>query len=201
MDQCVGAAARLPESDRKDLAVLALARSATVSELAVRHGVSRKFVYQQTHKARGALDDEFTATMPDDATLFELTVSKTWLRQLIVGLALICHSSYRGVVEFLRDLLGISISVGTVHQVLQSATQKAGVINRDQDLSGIRVGLHDEIFHDGKPVLAGVDAASTYCYLLVAAQHRDADTWGVHLLDATEQRLKPEYTIADAGQG
>jgi hypothetical protein len=39
------------------------------------------------------------------------------------------------------------------------------------------------------------------CYLLVAAQHRDADTWGVHLLDATEQRLKPEYTIADAGQG
>ena len=72
---------------------------------------------------------------------------------------------------------------------------------RDQDLSGIRVGLHDEIFHDGKPVLAGVDAASTYCYLLVAAQHRDADTWGVHLLDATEQGLKPDYTIADAGQG
>ncbi len=51
------------------------------------------------------------------------------------------------------------------------------------------------------PLLAGVDAASTYCYLLVAAQHRDADTWGVHLLDAIEQGLKPEYTIADAGQG
>ena len=105
------------------------------------------------------------------------------------------------MVEFLRDLLGISISVGTVRQVLQLVTQKAGVLNRDQDLSGIRVGLHDEIFHDGKPVLAGVDAASTYCYLLVAAQHRDADTWGVHLLDAIEQGLKPEYTIADAGQG
>src|SRR3954471_5335175 len=195
MDRCVGGAARLPESERKDLAVLVLARSATVSDLAVRHGVSRKFVYQQTHKAQAALDDAFTATTRDDAVLFELTVTKTWLRQVIVGLALICHSSYRGVVEFLRDLLGISISVGTVHQVLQLVTQKAGVLNRDQDLSGIRVGLHDEIFHDGKPVLAGVDAASTYCYLLVAAQHRDADTWGVHLLDATEQRLKPEYTI------
>jgi hypothetical protein len=130
-----------------------------------------------------------------------LTVTKTWLRQVMVGLALICHSSYRGVVEFLRDLLGIRISVGTVHHVLQLATQQASVLNRDQDLSGIRVGLHDEIFHDGKPVLAGVDAASTYCYLLVAAQHRDADTWGVHLLDATEQGLKPAYTIADAGQG
>jgi len=36
------------------------------------------------------------------------------------------------------------------------------------------------------PVLAGVDAASTYCYLLAVAHHRDADTWGVHLLDAAE---------------
>jgi transposase-like protein len=115
MDRCVGAAARLPGNDRKDLAVSALARSATVSDLAARHGVSRKFVYQQTHKARAALDDAFTATMPDDAVLFELTVTKTWLRQVIVGLALICHSSYRGVVAFLRDLLGVAISVGIVH--------------------------------------------------------------------------------------
>jgi hypothetical protein len=51
------------------------------------------------------------------------------------------------------------------------------------------------------PVPAGVEAASTYCYLLVAAQHRDAATRGVHRLDAIEQGLKPEYRIADAGQG
>jgi hypothetical protein len=139
--------------------------------------------------------------MPWRCALFTLTITKTWLRQAIVGLVLICHSSYRGVVEFLRDLLGVSISVGTVHQVLELVTQNAGAVNREQDLSGIRVGLHDEIFHDSKPVLTGVDAASTYCYLLVAAQHRDADTWGVHLLDATKQGLKPAYTIADAGQG
>jgi hypothetical protein len=50
-------------------------------------------------------------------------------------------------------------------------------------------------------VLTGVDAASTYCYLLAMAEHRDADTWGVHLLDAARQGLKPDYTIADAGQG
>ncbi len=41
MDRCVGAAARLPESGRKNLAVQALARSETVSDLATRHGVSR----------------------------------------------------------------------------------------------------------------------------------------------------------------
>ena len=95
----------------------------------------------------------------------------------------------------------MAISVGTVHEVLQGVTQQAGVINQQQDLSGIRVGLHDEIFHGGKPVLAGVDAHSTYCYLLAAEPHRDADTRGVHLLDAARQGLNPAYTIADAGQG
>jgi hypothetical protein len=201
MDRCVGAAARLPGGDRKDLAIQALARSETVSDLAARHGVSRKFVYQQTHKAVAALDDAFLSATPDDEVMFALTVTKAWLRQVIVGLTLICRSSYRGVVEFLRDLLGLPVSVGCVHDVLQAATRHADIINRQQDLSGIRVGLHDEIFQGATPVLAGVDAASTYCYLLAAEQRRDADTWGVHLLDAAQQGLDPDYTIADAGQG
>jgi hypothetical protein len=34
-------------------------------------------------------------------------------------------------------------------------------------------------------VLAGVDAKSTYSYLLAAAEHREADTWGVDLLEAS----------------
>ncbi len=190
----------LPESDRKDLAIQALARSTTISDLSVRHSVSRKFIYQQAHKAGAALDEVFSGT-PEDDVLFHLVGRKTWLRQVIVALTLICRSSYRGVVEFLRDLLGVPISIGTVHRVLQSATRQAGIVNRDQDLSGILVGLHDEIFQGTLPVLAGVDAASTYCYLLAVAEHRDADTWGVHLLDATRQGLKPDYTVADAGQG
>jgi hypothetical protein len=116
----------LPESGRKDLAIQVLARSATISDLSARHGVSRKFVYQQTDKARSALDDAFSSAVPDDEVLFELTVTKTWLRQVMVGLPLICRSSYRGVVEFLRDLLGVPISIGTVHRVLQLATHAGG---------------------------------------------------------------------------
>ncbi len=201
MDRCVGAAARLPGNDRKDLAIQALGRSETVSDLAARHGVSRKFVYQQTHKAVTALDDAFSPATPDGEVLFELMVTKAWLRQVIVGLTLICHSSYRGVVEFLRDLLGVPVSVSCVHDVIQAAMQEASAINHDQDLSRIRVGLHDEIFQGATPVLAGVDAQSTYCYLLAAEERRDADTWGVHLLDAAQQGLDPDYTIADAGQG
>ena len=201
MDRCAGAAARLPGSDLKDLAIQALARSETVSDLAARYGVSRKLVYQQTHKAVAALDDAFMSATPDSEVLFELAVTKAWLRQVIVGLTLICRSSYRGVVELLSDLLGLPVSVGCVHDVLQAATREASAINHDQDLSGLRVGLHDEIFQGAAPVLVGVDAQSTYRYLLAAEQRRGADTWGVHLLDAAEQGLRPDYTIADAGQG
>jgi hypothetical protein len=47
----------------------------------------------------------------------------------------------------------------------------------------------------------GVDAASTYCYLLKAVEHRDEDTWGCSLLDAMAQGFDPDYTIADGGSG
>src|SRR3712207_9544404 len=57
--------------------------------------------------------------------------------------------------DALPILLGVPVSLGCVHDVLQAATRQASVINRDQDLSGIRVGLHDEIFQGATPVLAG----------------------------------------------
>ena len=128
-------------------------------------------------------------------------MTKNWLFQLILGLVLICHCSYRGVVELFRDLFDTSISIGTVHNRLQAATKQAVEINQLQDLSGISVSLQDEIFQANKPVLVGVDAASTYCYLLKSADHRDEDTWGYHLLDVKEQGFDPDYTIADGGSG
>jgi hypothetical protein len=36
--------------------------------------------------------------------------------------------------------------------------------------------VHDEFFQGATLVLAGVDAASTYCYRLARAEHRDTDT-------------------------
>ena len=194
-------AANLPPTARKTLAIEVLSKAAPVSHLAVREQVSRKFLYQQKHKADEALDEAFASPSKDQDVLFYLPVTKTWLFQLILALILICHSSYRGVVELLRDLFDFPISVGTIHNRLQSAADKATAINLGQDLSPIRVGLHDEIFQGDRPVLAGVDAASTYCYLLTGAQHRDEDTWGCHLLDAIEQGLAPDYIIADAAKG
>ena len=65
----------------------------------------------------------------------------------------------------------------------------------------MRIGAHDEIFQNGQPVLVGVDVASTFCYLLSLEEHRDADTWGVRLLELQERGLRPDATIADAASG
>ncbi len=57
------------------MAIQTLARSETVTDLAARHGVNRKFVYQQTHKAVAALDDAFPSAVPDREVLFEVAVT------------------------------------------------------------------------------------------------------------------------------
>jgi hypothetical protein len=103
-------------------------------------------------------------------------VSETWVRRFVLAVVLIVHGSFRQVVELLRDLFGLSLSIGTIHTWLEEAAQRAAQINCAQDLSGVRVGLHDEIFQGAQPVLAGIDAASTYCYLLQGVEQRDADT-------------------------
>ncbi len=194
-------AASLPPAARKTLAIEVLAQTQPISHLAVQQQVSRKFLYQQVQKANEALDATFSSATDEPEVLFYLPITKTWLWQLILALILICHCSYRGVVELLRDLFDLPMGVGTIQNRLQSAAKKASAMNLTQDLSAIKVGLHDEIFQANQPVLVGVDAESTYCYLLAAAEHRDEDTWGVHLLDASKQRLNPDYTIADAAKG
>jgi hypothetical protein len=67
-------------------------------------------------------------------------------------------------------------SLGKIHAVLQQTAQRAIAVNANIDPSSIRVDLHDELFQGSQPVLAGLDVASTYCYLLAPEAHRDGDT-------------------------
>jgi len=189
----------LAPAQRQLLAVEALARTQPISHLAAAHQVSRKFVYQQADQAEAALHQAFDPAPVDDRVLFHLPVTKAWLRQLTLGLVLICHSPLRGVTELLRDLFDYPLSLGTVCNIVHSAIPQARVRNLSQDLSGVRIGVPDEIFQAGQPVLVGCDADSTYCYLLSQEEHRDADTWGVRLLELVERGFCPEATVADGG--
>ena len=202
MSKPTSIAASLAPEHRKNLAIKVLTKNEPLTDLAAREKVSRKFLYQQKSKANIALNQAFTPISSNPDVLFYLPVTKTWLKQLILALILICHCSYRGVKELLRDLFDTQISLGSIHNLVHSTAIKAKLINEKQDLSSVQSGLHDEIFQGSQPVLAGIDAFSTYCYLLRIAEHRDGDTWGVHLLDLKEkQGLTPDYTIADGAKG
>ncbi|NTV65368.1 MAG: hypothetical protein HGA65_17800 [Oscillochloris sp.] len=179
-----------------------MTRSEPVTELAERHEVSRKFLYQQADKGAQALEQAFQPLAPmDDEVLFYLPVTKAWLRQVVLGLVLLCHSSFRGVMAFFRDLLAQPIALGTVHTIVQEAVAEARRLNAAQDLSRVRSGSHDELFQGHQPVLVGIDLDSTYCYLLALEAHRDAETWAIHLWDLADQGLQPDYIVADGGQG
>ena len=197
------AAAGMVPSQRLDLALQGLAGLETLRDLARSNSVSRKFIYAQMDKALNALESTFTDSEndPPDALLFSLAVTKSWIRSLVVSLALSAHAPFRGIAEVLGDLFSYRISIGTIHNILHEAVVAARAANAGENLSGVRVGAHDEIFQGGKPVLTGVEVFSHYCYLLSLQEHRDAETWAILLLDLQTKGLNPDRTIADFGRG
>jgi hypothetical protein len=192
----------LAGEQRQQLALQVLARTEPVTKLSTRHQVSRKFLYQQADKGEQALTQAFQSPPAnDEEVLFYLPVTRAWLRQVVLALVLLCHSSFRGVIGFFRDLLDERIALGTVHNIVQEAVDEARRINAQQDLSRVRAGSHDDLFQGRQPVLVGIDLDATYCYLLAPEAHRDAETWAIHLWDLMAQGLQPDDTVADGGQG
>lgn len=191
----------LDGQQRQQLAIEGLARTEPISKLAERNNVSRKFVYKQMDKADNALQKEFDSPSHNDEVLYWIPVTKNWLRSVVLALLLYCHSSFRGVIAFFADLLGKSISLGTIHNIVTEAIVQAQKVNAKEDLSKITEGAHDELFQGSLPVLTGIALNCCYCYLLSQEERRDAETWAIRLWDLEKQGLHPERIIADAGKG
>jgi hypothetical protein len=187
---------------RQNIALEAIKRDTPISHIAIQHDVSRKFVYQQKATAIDAVSQDFhSQRMEESEILFYLPVTKKWIYRFVLALILICHSSFRGVCEILKDLFGFNLSIGSVHNIVEGAVKAAQLENSKERLFWIKNGAHDEIFQGRDPVLVGCDAYSTYCYLLQAVDSRDADTWAIALLEAQKRGLNPDYTIGDGGKG
>lgn len=193
----------LPAEERQHLAISVLSKTHNISQLARDHKVSRNFLYNNAHLAEQALQENYQSREEsDEKVLFYFPVTKKTIRLITLVLTLVCHSSFRAVQCFFETVFDYSISLGTVHNIHQSAVETARSINQQQCLEKIRAGAHDEIYQANIPVLVGVDLDSTYCYLLAKEKHCDRVTWGVHLLDLEEkQGLNPDYIIADFGKG
>jgi hypothetical protein len=117
-------ASALQPLDRQDLALKILAKNEKISHLAHQEGVSRKFLYQQKGIAQVALNTAFDKPEKDNEVLYYLPVTQKWIFQLILALILICHCSYRGIKELLRDLFDYSLRIGTIHNRVTETVQK-----------------------------------------------------------------------------
>jgi len=192
-------AQQLNSTQRQALALQTLKYNKSIAELSKTNKVSRKFLYQQKHKATEAINDAFAKN--DDNVIFYLPITKIWLMSFILCLLLHCRSSIRGVQKLLSDMFDYSISVGSIVNHANTATQIAKSINVKQDLSYIHIAVADELYHQNKPILSGIDSRSLYCYVLTQEKQRDAETWAIHLLDIQKQGFNPHHFIADNAAG
>ena len=192
-------ATKLSNTTRKRLALSAASKKSTVTALARQHGVSRTTVRNARDKAVGAVNDAFDT--PKSDVLFYLPVTRQWLHSLVLALMLVGGVSYRAIMTILQDLFDTSLSLGTIHNIFNTAAERAHKINQSIDLSNITNLCADEFFHHGKPIINAMDATSLYCCALSIENQRDGETWAVHLLDAKEQGLLPSVMISDQAEG
>ena len=197
---CSCPAKQLTHRERQSLAEQALSGKTSISQLAKDNKTSRQFIHKQKEKAQSGIDQAFSEDNPTDV-LFTIPVTRAWLTQVVLVLVLVCHAPFRGVIVFFRDVFDQNISLGAVHTLIQEAIGAAQDLQKAEELSPITAAANDEIFQGNQPVLAGVCLDSTYTYLLEKAAHRDAATWGVHLLDCMNKGFNPDYTIGDGGTG
>ena len=181
------------------IALQAIQGKQTVTDISREHDVSRTTVYKQKDKALTAAHQAFEPE--DDRVLFYIPVTKAFIFQVVIALFLICKSSYRNIMFFLKCIFNYHVSLGAVFNIIDEAADKAISINQSYDLSTIKTSAADELFHRNKPILSAVDIDSRFCALLAKADHRDYETWGVHLLDLQRQGYAPSTTIIDAAKG
>lgn len=191
-------APRIPLPVKREIALESIRKEQSIVDIARRYECSRNTVYEQQKIALAAANNAFEATVDD--VLFYLPVTKNYIRGVVVDL-FTKRNSQRDIQSFLESSFGYSLSLGSVYNTLDAAGDRAIAINSSYDLSFIKNSAADELFHRDKPILTSVDIESRFCALLVNADNRDGDTWGIHLLDLQAMGYDPDVSILDGAKG
>ena len=109
MNSVSGAAAKLLGGDRQELAVRALARSESTTDLADESRGEPQVRLAQSLRASTALTEAFSVAANDEEkVLFEWVATPRRLEQMVLSLVLMRRASHRGVMEFLHGVMGWS---------------------------------------------------------------------------------------------
>jgi len=195
----------LHPSSATHIAALALGAQGeygVVTDLARDHGIRRQHVYDLRERARGALEAEFTPEEPTAPGSFTQVVTSADIERAVVAMRVVMPASIRDIVEVLPTLYGTGWSYGKVWSVLHAAEQREATQLGQVDLSGIDNTALDEMFSQGRPVLAGIDLDTQYLFQLEVHSSRSGDTWAESLGALRDgQGLRPQRVVKDAGTG
>ena len=191
---------RISNDQKRKLALQSPSKQNSISDLSRTYGCSRTTVHLQKNTALLAINKAFDAEN-ENTILYYLTITKNYIKQVVLSLFLICKSSFRYIIFYLKNIFDYSISLGSIYTILDEEAEKAEIINQSYDLSSIKTSTADELFHRNKPHLAVVDISSRFCPLLVKADKRDYETWVIHLLDLTNKGYAPKTTVINGAKG
>jgi transposase-like protein len=191
---------QISQKQKQDIALQSLQKKQTISGLSKTHGCSRTTIYQQQNTALVAINKAFEEE-DDDSILFNIPVSKSYIKQVVTSLCLICKASVRDILLFFKYVFDYSISIGFIQAILTEESKKANIINESYDLSTIKLSAADEIFHRNNPFLTVVDIPSRFCAMLIKEMKRDAVAWWCHLTGLHERGYNPTTTIIDYAKG
>lgn len=192
-------ATRIPSVKKCAMALQAMGRQQTITEISQHFQCSRTTVHLQKNRALEAVTNAFEEG--SDEILYTMPITKSFIHQIVVGLFCICGSSYRGIMFFLQNIFDYPISLGSVFNIINTAADKAKYINGGYDLGSIKSSAADEVFHRHQPILSVVDIESRFCALLAKENDRDHETWGIHLLDLESSGYAPDVSIIDNAKG
>ena len=192
---------RLSAENKQDIALKSLDKSRTITSISEAHNCSRTTVYKQKSKLISAANETFKDEEKESTFLFNFPVKKSTICIIVLALFLICKSSYRDIKLFLKFVFDYDISLGNIFNILDDASQTADSANNSYDISKITDVASDEMFHRNKPVLNVVDIKSRFCILSTKEKSRDADTWGIRLLELLDKGFNPNVSIIDQAKG
>ena len=193
----------LDPSDKRDLLLKTLSCQAhgAITLLANDFSISRKSVYKARNAALNAIN-ELASEQTEPHNITCVGVDKLQIRRAIVALAITSANSIRAIEEQIPIIYpGCRVSFGYIQGVIVEAQQQAARFNKTVQLTNIRTIAVDEMFSQGRAVLAGIDLDSGFLFSLSVEQSRDGDTWARVLLEAAEQGMIPAHVVKDGAKG
>lgn len=166
-----------------------------VSQMSRKYEVSRQTLYSWKAKGHQALQEVLAPKQPQGEA--DMQLHRAVLTLLVEG-----HASYRGIQACLNELLGLSVSLGTISAIVQTAGQRAqGWLVQQVPVEGRVVALDEQYSSKrGEAYLNVVDAQSGQVWATLPPVAVDGESWTLALWYLHEQGVVCTGSVSDGGK-